>query len=290
MLDDYKETQNMTYNLLVNEIKNKHISHAYLIDENNCSESFNIVMAFIKTVLCNNLSSSEANSLCKRIDDGNYPEIRVIEPDGMLIKKQQILDLQQDFSTMAVEGNKRIYIIREADKMRSETANSMLKFLEEPDTDIMAILMTNNFNNLLPTIVSRCQVIRLNNDGNNNDNQELEKISLNFIKTLENKGIKTIIDEQTLIFDNINVKEREKVILFFDKIIDMYYDILKIINGNEKIRFMNYYDELKDIALINTSNKILKKINILLEMKDTIKNNVNIGLLIDSMIIRVGGM
>ena len=140
-----------------------------------------IVMAFIKTVLCNNLSSSEANSLCKRIDDGNYPEIRVIEPDGMLIKKQQILDLQQDFSTMAVEGNKRIYIIRDTDKMRSETANSMLKFLEEPDNDIIAILMTNNYNNLLSTIISRCQVIRLNNDNASVNDNDFDNLIVNFI-------------------------------------------------------------------------------------------------------------
>ena len=290
MLDDYCEKQEMAYNLMINEIKKDHISHAYLIDENNYSKSFDMVIAFIKEILCSKLDGESAKIIRKRIDDGNYPEIKVIEPDGMLIKKQQILDLQQEFSRAAVEGSKRFYIIREADKMRNETANSMLKFLEEPDNDIMAILMTNNFNSLLPTIVSRCQVIRLNNDGNNTSDLELEKVVLAFILELEKYGLDVIMKEQELLFSYINVKERDKFIYFFDKMIDMYYDILKILSGNQKITFNDNLKELNEIASKNDQAKILDKINILLELKDTIKNNVNINLLIDSLIVRVGGM
>ena len=290
MLDDYCEKQEMAYNLMINEIKKDHISHAYLIDENNYSKSFDMVIAFIKEILCSKLDGESAKIIRKRIDDGNYPEIKVIEPNGMLIKKQQILDLQQEFSRAAVEGSKRFYIIREADKMRNETANSMLKFLEEPDNDIMAILMTNNFNSLLPTIVSRCQVIRLNNDGNNTSDLELEKVVLAFILELEKYGLDVIMKEQELLFSYINVKERDKFIYFFDKMIDMYYDILKILSGNQKITFNDNLKELNEIASKNDQAKILDKINILLELKDTIKNNVNINLLIDSLIVRVGGM
>ena len=290
MLDDYCEKQEMAYNLMINEIKKDHISHAYLIDENNYSKSFDMVIAFIKEILCSKLDGESAKIIRKRIDDGNYPEIKVIEPNGMLIKKQQILDLQQEFSRAAVEGSKRFYIIREADKMRNETANSILKFLEEPDNDIMAILMTNNFNSLLPTIVSRCQVIRLNNDGNNTSDLELEKVVLAFILELEKYGLDVIMKEQELLFSYINLKDREKFISFFDKMIDMYYDILKILSGNQKITFSDYLNELKEVAKKNDQTKILAKINILLELKDTIKNNVNINLLIDSLIVRVGGM
>ena len=46
--------------------------------------------------------------------------------------------------------------------MRLEASNSMLKFLEEPEDGIIAILMTNNINNVLSTIISRCKVIKLN--------------------------------------------------------------------------------------------------------------------------------
>ena len=289
MLNDYKEKQEVAYNIMMNEIMNNHISHAYLIDENNNKESFDIVMAFIKEILCSKLDVNDKQVLCKRIDDGNYPEIKVIEPDGMLIKKKQILDLQQEFSRSAFEGNKRIYIIRDADKMRSETANSMLKFLEEPDNDIIAILMTNNYNNLLSTIISRCQVIRLNNDNIFVNNNELDDIVVNFIKNIENNGMKAIMQEQELLFNLVSIKDRDKIVNVFDKMIDIYYDIMKISTERENIRYNNYFDILSDVVNKNKYNEILDKINYLVKKKETIKNNVNINLLIDSVIINLGG-
>lgn len=289
MLNDYKDTQQVAYNLMMNEIKNNHISHAYLFDENNNSKSFNIVIAFIKEILCNKLADEDRELLCKRIDDENFPELKIIEPDGLLIKKKQILDLQQEFSRSAVEGNKRIYVIRDADKMRSETANSMLKFLEEPDNDIIAILMTNNYNNILSTIISRCQVIRLNNDKAENTGDDLEKNVINFINNVENNGIRTILKKQELIFSSISVKDRDKLINFFDKMIEMYYDIMKISTNNLNIKYVNYFDDLSRVANLNSTDKLLNKINYLVDAKDTIKYNVNCNLLIDSLIVNIGG-
>ena len=289
MLNDYKDVQAIAYDIMMNEIVNDHISHAYLIDENNNEESFNIVMAFIKEILTKDLMDNDKKTLCQRIDDGNYPEIKIVTPDGMLIKKQQILDLQLDFSRAAVEGNKRIYIIRDADKMRSETANSMLKFLEEPDNNVVAILMTNNFNNLLPTIVSRCQVIRLANNDVKQVDKELDDIVVNFVQSIENNGIITILKEQELLFNRIPVKERNKFINVFDKMIDMYYDIMKISADIVNIKYSDYFDILKKIADKNTTVLLLKKINYLTEAKDRIKYNVNINLLIDSVIVKIGG-
>ena len=290
MLDDYKEKQVNAYNIMMNEIENNHICHAYLFDENNNNESFDIVMAFVKAILCCNIDNEiDRQLLCKRINDGNYSEIRIIEPDGMFIKKQQIINLQQEFSRAAVEGNKRIYIIRECEKMRPETANSMLKFLEEPDNDIIAILMTNNYNNLLSTIISRCQIIRLGNNSNDGNNQELDEIVLNFIKNIEDIGIRTIMKEKEIVFDYISIKDREKLVNFFDKMIDMYYDIMKI-NINEKnIENIDYYNELLVISKKNTIDNILNKINYLIEVKDSVKYNVNCNLLFDSLIINIGG-
>ena len=290
MLDDYKDKQSVAYEIMMNEINNDRISHAYLFDENNNNESFNIVMAFIKEILCYKLDSNNRQALCKRIDDGNYPEIKIIEPDGLLIKKKQILDLQQEFSRSAVEGNKRIYIIRDVDKMRNETANSMLKFLEEPDNNIIAILMTNNFNNLLSTIVSRCQIIRLNNDSTTVNNYgDIDEFVINLINDIEKNGIRSIIKEQDLLFNIVSVKDREKLINVFDKMIDMYYDIVKINTGSKNIKFSSYLDKLNKVADQNSFNQLLNKINYIVEAKDALKNNVNVNLLVDSLIINIGG-
>jgi len=293
MLDDYKDKQSVAYNILINEIKNNTVTHAYLIDENRNSEAFNFVMAFVKSILCSSNNTNNDNcincSLCKRIDDGNYPEIKIIKADGMYIKKKQIIDLQQEFSRAAIEGGKRIYIIRDCDKMRPEAANSMLKFLEEPDNNIIAILMTNNYNNILPTIISRCQIIKLNNDIINTYDLEYVEVAFNFIYSIENKGIRTILDESKLWFDKINSKDREKMMLVFDIMIDMYYDIIKLKLGMSDVKYIDYRNEFLRIADINLEYKILSKVNYLVNAKDSIKYNVNSNLLIDSLIINIGG-
>ena len=280
---------NFVLNDIINEeIKNGYISHAYLIDENNNAEAFDLVLSFAKEILCLDLSKSIKDKICKRIDDDNFPELKIIKPDGMLIKKQQIIDLQREFSMEAVEGNRRVYIIRDCEKMRPETANSMLKFLEEPDNNITAILMTNNIDAVLDTIISRCQIIKLNNDNLISIDNDLDKSVLEFISNIECKGKNSIILNEKILSDIISSKDREKLISFIDKVIDMYYNIMKIVIDDKNSNVL-YYDELVKYVSNNDINRLTYKINCLIDAKDSIKYNVNINLLIDKLILRIGG-
>ena len=296
MLNDYKDKQSLAYNLFVNDINNNCVTHAYLIDENNYSDAYNMVLSFVKAILCDNklLDNSGCSNciLCKRIDDGNYPELKIIVPDGMYIKKQQIIDLQQEFSRSSVEGKRRIYIIKDCDKMRAEAANSMLKFLEEPETGIIAILMTNNVNNVLSTIISRCKVIKLNNDSNSItlDDNELDDIAIDFLYNVEFNYFDVFLNIKNYWFNKIGSKEKEKMIFVFDRMIDIYYDMMKIVTGSNKIKCKFLEDKIIELSKLNNLDKISEKINILIDAKDSIKFNVNSNLLIDSIIISIGGM
>ena len=296
MLNDYKDKQLLAYNLFVKDIENNCVTHAYLIDENNYSESYDMVLSFVKAILCENkyFDNSKCNncSLCKRIDDGNYPELKVISADGMYIKKQQIIELQQEFSRSCVEGKKRIYIIRECEKMRTEAANSMLKFLEEPEEDIVAILMTNNINNVIPTIISRCKVIKLNNLSNKEKvvDETLENLAIDFVSMLETKGIDMIMSVKDVWFSVVAAKEREKMVVVFDRMIDIYYDIMKVLTGTVDIKCSVWKEKILELAKLNNITGILEKINILLDAKDSVKFNVNSSLLMDSIIINIGGV
>ena len=295
MLIDFKDKQELAYNLFVKDIENKCLTHAYLIDENNYADAYMFVMSFVKAILCDKYSEDNHDnccSFCKRIDDGNYTELKIIVPDGMYIKKQQIIELQQEFSRSMIEGKKRVYIIRDCDKMRAEAANSMLKFLEEPEDDIIAILMTNNINSVLSTIISRCKVIKLSNDSNQvYDRDELiESVALDFVTNVENKGIDALLDVKDIWFSKISSKEKEKMLLAFDIMIDIYYDVMKIIIGSKNIKFSNWLDKISGLVKGNKYEDIVNKINILVDAKDSIKYNVNSSLLIDSVIISIGGV
>ena len=227
MLNDYVYKQGLVYNLFMNDINNNCVTHAYLIDENNSEDAFPMVMAFVKRLLCScdHLVDSDC-SLCKQIDSGNYSEFKIIVPDGINIKKSQIIELQKDFSKSAVLGKKKIYIIRDCDRMRVEAANSMLKFLEEPEDDIVAILMTNNINNVLPTIISRCKIVKFNSNNNvKKIDETLEELAMDFVYKLENKKTDMILSVKDDWFNLVSSKDRENMILVFDKMMEL----LKII-------------------------------------------------------------
>jgi DNA polymerase-3 subunit delta' len=97
---------------------------------------------------------------CHKIDEGNHPDVRVIEPDGQFIKIDQIRALQRDIGYKPYEGKRKVSIIDHAETLRPEAANALLKTLEEPTADSLIILVTANVYALLPTVISRCQFVR----------------------------------------------------------------------------------------------------------------------------------
>ncbi len=97
---------------------------------------------------------------CKRIESGNYPNLFQIEPDGQFIKIDQIRELISGMTRTGFEEGRKIYIIHHADRLNNSSANTLLKFLEEPEGEVTAILLTEAYHSILPTIQSRCQHIK----------------------------------------------------------------------------------------------------------------------------------
>ena len=107
-------------------------------------------------------------NICTRIAAGNHPDIQFIGrfgDNGSNTKKEisinQIRELQQAASLRPYEGKYRIFIVDGAEHMNEESANCLLKTLEEPPADVFIILLTADKTNLLPTIISRCHPIEL---------------------------------------------------------------------------------------------------------------------------------
>ncbi|MBN2125454.1 MAG: DNA polymerase III subunit delta' [Deltaproteobacteria bacterium] len=96
---------------------------------------------------------------CRQIMSGNFPDFAVLAPDGQNIKIEQIRELGRAFSFKPLSGRYRVTVIRQAETMTEEAANSFLKTLEEPAEGNILILNVTEPLNLLPTIVSRCQKV-----------------------------------------------------------------------------------------------------------------------------------
>jgi DNA polymerase III delta' subunit len=97
---------------------------------------------------------------CLAIRDGRFPDVQVIEPSGQVVKIEHLREVRQAAYMRPMIGRKRVFIISEADKMKEDSSNTMLKILEEPPSFSHLILVTDNPHLILPTIRSRCQTFQ----------------------------------------------------------------------------------------------------------------------------------
>lgn len=317
MLSEYYADNHIACEILYRQLKNLNISHAYIIETNNYYRGYDFALSFAKAILCPtknvNYNLCENCDLCTQIDNGNSTELEIVRPDGMWIKKDQLNGLQKDFSTKALTTSTKVYIIDQAEKMNEAAANSILKFLEEPEDNIVAILVVNNAEMLLDTISSRCQKVKLINKKNVIGNTDLERVanyifddktkqmefiqndqsknilySVNkFIKSIENDKIETILKENPIcsliLKDKILFQEYLKILLL------MYNDALnyKIIKS-EKI-FIENKDILELIILKNDTDRLSNKILAILKAEDRLKYNCNLNLVLDKLILMLEG-
>lgn len=158
------EIQPMATQILTNSIEKGRISHAYLLQGERGTGKEQIALVMAKSLFCENRQGAEPCNTCtncKRITSGNHPDVHWIEPEGLSISKEQVQHLQKEFSYSGMESNQKVYVVKHADRMTVNAANSLLKFLEEPSKQTTAMMLTENSGAILATIRSRCQVIDL---------------------------------------------------------------------------------------------------------------------------------
>lgn len=310
MLEEYKDKQKIAFTILSNTIKNNKTSHAYLFETNGYQDALKLAISFAKSLLCPNNYINNNNCVnctqCANIDKNCFVELKIIRPDGLWIKKEQLDELQKEFSMKSVESDKKIYIIEHADRLNSSSANTILKFLEEPAENIIAILLADNSYQVLETILSRCQIVSLHKNIYLEEYDTLDKLKLSisipedinieekidsiiqFVESCENKKIETILFTQKLWHEHISGKEQ---LLFAFEIMTLVYKDIMNYKIGRRIEFFEKYSSLKNIANNNTLLEINKKIEIIIKLKENVKYNANAQLLIDKLIIElVGGV
>lgn len=159
---EMKEIQPLATTILTNSMKKDRISHAYLFQGERGTGKQQLALLLAKSLFCENRQDVEPCNTCNncnRITSGNHPDVHWIEPEGLSISKEQVERLQKEFSFTGMESNQKVYVVKDADTMTVNAANSLLKFLEEPGKQTTAMMLTENGGSILPTIRSRCQII-----------------------------------------------------------------------------------------------------------------------------------
>ena len=313
MLDEYQKIQPIPWTILKREINKNKLAHAYLFESNGYIGTFDLALALAKTLLCPYNYSNNQKCVnctqCNNIDNGNYPEIKIIEADGMWIKKEQLLELQEQFSTKSVINKRKIYIIKDADKLNNVAANSLLKFIVGPVEKIIAILISPTRYQLLDTIVSRCQIISFNQTslkGNLvekvakylynttsainefiTDEKSIDKINkvIDFVNFYEKNGLDTLFYTYELWTSTF--KNKEDLIIAFEILLLYYRDLLNYMCNQELEIFIDYNDNYQKLSENNTINQVCLKIDKIIELKNYLKINANTNLLLDKLILEL---
>ena len=291
---------------IINSIKKGSINHAYMfegiegIGKETFAEEFSKLLLDVKHL-------------------ENTPDCIRIKPDGNSIKIAQIMELQSD---IIVKPHKKykIYIIDKSEKMTIEAQNALLKTLEEPPEYAIIILVANNKETLLPTIRSRCEIIKftpiplveikryLINEGidenranllasfsrgsmkkalelaKSNDFYEMKESVQNYIEVILNKNMVEILD----IPSKMEVYKGDAISVL-DMMINYFRDIMICKEHIDKSMIINAD---KIVFIQNMSKKIIysqvaKIIDIIEDTKIKIKGNCNFNVSIQVMSLNI---
>lgn len=284
MLEQLRENQQLFYEQAIVPLNSGRINHAYLIETNNNEDELvdTYLNEFYKQLLICGLNESNEVGISKEklinlLENKSYPDLLEIKPENNVIKKEQLLEMMEKFSNKSVYGTYQIYVIHHAEMLNLSSANTILKFLEEPENNIIAVLLSTHRYKVLPTILSRCTVMTLKQEKSNmidvNDNQIL-------IKLLNN----LLIDTEPLIILFNDYYES----LFQTK--ELSLDTLKKIS-----KILQYYIQTNDLSSLSIKSsdinlnkfQLLEIVSIFDEFSVKLQYNVNIKLWLDSLLIKL---
>ena len=140
------------------------IAHAYLFAGPKSVGKTSAALAFAAALNCDDPTpqgDSCGNCLsCIRIMAGTDLDVQVIYPEKNQTVVKQMGDMIANLVYAPVHGKRRVCIIEQADTLNTYSENSILKVLEEPPDYAVMILLSRNPTSLLPTIRSRCRLVR----------------------------------------------------------------------------------------------------------------------------------
>lgn len=267
---EVESLQPMFYNQIMKALDKGFLSHAYLIETNN--NSVDVVKKYVLFLVekiyedsyKNNSVTIDKDKLFHLIENNEFPDYIEVYPINNQIKKEQLLFIKDEFANKSLYNTKKVYVVFDCEKMNVNSANTILKFIEEPSDDIVAIFVTSNQYNILDTIRSRCQVVRLQ---------------------YEEKNDITFSDDLLEFVDDINNRKDNDLMLKFN-----YYNSNMFKDKSLAIDFMRdllkYFETLLNKKSSNDSLEDLVSIISILENElKKLKYNVNMKLWLDNLLL-----
>ena len=320
-IDKYlQEYQPVIYKTFVNALETKKLSHAYLLSGSIGMPLKDVAIYLAKSLICDNPKPLACNECitCLRVDEGNYADMMVFDGENAKIKKGDIERITSNFDKTALEDKGiMIYVLHLVETMTAVAVNSLLKFLEEPGKNIFAFLTTENESKILPTIISRTQVLRFREidrskiikdaeimgviaedaeilSGFYNDSSAIKEISESKEYEVAKQALtdqlnSLIISPDDAVFTNQRfvvpaLKQQNIARLYIKMLTEVFKDLLNL-SVNETITLKSYDNILHE--LLNHVSHIDKSLIVLMSSLKKLDYNVNTGLLLDHIIYSI---
>ena len=157
--EQLKAWQPDQFDRFVRILEQDQLNHAYLFS--GFFGSFEMAQFLAKSLFCTDkvgVLPCEKCRNCKLIEQGEFPDVTLIKPVNQVIKTERIRELVGQFSQAGIESQQQVFIIEQAEKMHPNAANSLLKVIEEPQSEVYIFFLTSDEEKMLPTIRSRTQI------------------------------------------------------------------------------------------------------------------------------------
>ena len=325
------KTQSRVVKILQNGIKKNRTAQVYLFDGAKGTPKMQAAMYLASMLLCDNHNACGECINCKRLEEGVHPRLFIVEPTkgegvGSLpsIKKEQISQLEKEFSFSSIEKGPRMFIINDIDKATLSSANTLLKFLEEMKDDCYGILTTENLEAVLSTIKSRSQIItfdmidkgtlqdiylskginpelaRVISNITNNSSEGIELANSEDLKNLiilVKKVTQAILSDQDPILTfseegKFLISSNDKALhhMFLDLLTTMTNDRLYYILGKkDEMIFRESLEEMDELGFDVRGfgyKETYNQLEVMLEFKERLNYNVNLELMYYDLFIR----
>ena len=253
-------------------IENKNISHSFIFVGKPGIGKKQFAHQYAEMIMCLQDGKCDGNSAkcdsCVKFEGNANPDYAEILPDGKTLKIEQIRNLQARIVEKPITSRRKVYVIDDADLMSEESQNCLLKTLEEPPEYAVIILIVSNESRILPTIKSRCVIIKFQPLTSKEIKQAKPELSDNLIQLLEGslqnaENIEQKKEQYAQLLNLVNVLENKQLVEVFNSA-DLLYkgkdDIITLLEYLNLIFFSR--NEINAIPIIEkTKKKILANNN-----------------------------
>ncbi|OWZ83640.1 DNA polymerase III subunit delta' [Natranaerobius trueperi] len=284
-------------------VKNE-IGHAYLFFGPEGQGKSTLSQVFASSILCKNFDNNKGPCgvclSCQKVLKGIHPDLIYIGEKDKSIKIEDIRKIKHSVSYQPTESDKKIFLINNVENMTRESANSILKVLEEPPEYVIFLLTANELQRLLSTVTSRCETYHLTslkefevrevlNRQVDVEEEEL-KLAVSLSNGLVGRGLailkdesyQKMIDNARKITEDLSRFSRMDALKWAEEIdnSDRPEEFLELINILLKEKF---FDDQKVIS----RDMLYSIIEIILHTKGKLLTNVNRLLTLEAMFLEI---